>query len=122
MPMYEGWVHGSEFFHVVLPSGVTSDSSRINVYFRSVFREFGEAAYPHLADLLNHEREFVRVGTYAVLNGFMYSHGIRYKSLDFNPRPQKESARVEAIVQLKAVLEEARARADPAADAEQPPR
>ncbi len=103
---FKGTNGGSEFYVIELPTGEKATNWRIDSYFRSVFRAFGESAYPRLADLLNHEHEFVRVGAYAVLNSYMHARGIRYNPLDFNPRPQKESDRIKAIAQLKATLED----------------
>ena len=95
---YQGIISGSEEYGVELPSGKTVSNWLIDCYFGSVFTKFGKDAYPELADLLNHEHEFVRVGTYSVLNGFMYSRGIRY-----NFR-QEEPDRLNAIRRLKTLL------------------
>ena len=95
---YQGFIAGSEEYNVDLPSGRTISNWVIDCYFRAAFHKFGKDVYPQLADLLNHKHEFVRVGTYAVLNHFMYSRGIRY-----NFR-QDEADRLKAINQLNALL------------------
>jgi len=105
---FKGTVGGSEAFFIELPSGRREMNWTLNCYFSHVFKPFGEAAYPELAGLLNHEHEFVRVGMFSVLNSYMHARGIQYNPLDFNPRPQPEANRVRAIARLLETLRDER--------------
>ena len=73
---FEGLIFGSEHFYVDLPSGGTISNWKVNSFYRAVFAPFGEAAFPFLAPLLDHEHVSVQVGAYSVLNATMYKHGL----------------------------------------------
>ena len=102
---YQGVVAGSEEYDVTLPSGLLVSNWLIDMAFGRTMRPFGEEAYPFLASHLNHPDEFVRVGVYACVNSAMHSRGIRYNALDFNPAPQPEWARIEAMEAFLAALD-----------------
>jgi len=89
-----GWDSRSENFAVKLSSGKTISHWLVGTYFTQIFKKFGKSAYPKLADLLNHDHEFVRLGAYAIL----------YKFLPVRPHynPQHDAPdRIKAINQFK---------------------
>ncbi len=96
---YRGVVFGSEYYAVTLPSGDVASNWDIDCYFRALFRPFGAGAFQALAPLLEHEHEFVQVGTYSVLNSTMHAHGLR------RHQRQSESERSNTMHRLMAILE-----------------
>ncbi len=76
---FEGIITNSETFDVELPSGGTIGNYVIDCFYRQVFRQFGEDAYPFLTPLLDHEHTFVQVGAYSVMNSAMFKHGLTRK-------------------------------------------
>lgn len=64
---YKGYVSGSEYYDILLPSGRKTNNWLVNCVFYQAFKDAGKQSIPSLIELLGSDVEYLRVGAYDVL-------------------------------------------------------